>query len=524
MSSRTSNSAKNVSTSLFGQVLAIALNFAVRTVFIYTLTESYLGINGLLSSILSVLTLTDLGLANVMVYALFKPMAERDVEKAKSLLRFYRNAFRTVGLVFFALGMALLPFLPYLAKGSTDLVDLKLVYFLYVLDTLSSYLFFAYMQSVPNADQKSYRLAGIHYISEIATAAVRCLCLLLFRKTPALSFYVYAGVGVLSKALTNIVRNGKIRRLYPWTKDREVTPLAREDRNDILKNAAGITTSRICSVLNDGIDSTIVSALVGLAETGIFSNYIFIRRYLHKILSSIFGSIHASIGNLFAVESREKKESFFKSLQLMYFWTYGFCAICLWMLYDVFITVVWHTRLLSQFCVFLLVFNFLIEGIAGAAVKYRDVAGMYWKTRYRYIISSVFNAVISVVLTGPLHMGVAGALLGTTASLVIMLSYDPVIVYRDIFQKKAGEYYRTYFRLLFLALGTGALVHVLGLPFSGYTWGNLVIRLLLCLAVPNGLWYLIFRKDPRFIYLRDTALGLWRRILSKVRRRGGAGA
>ena len=143
MSSRTSNSAKNVSTSLVGQLLAILLNFAVRTVFIYTLTESYLGINGLLSSILSVLTLTDLGLANVMVYALFKPMAERDVEKAKSLLRFYRNAFRTVGLVFFALGMALLPFLPYLAKGSTDLVDLKLVYFLYVLDTLSSYLFFA---------------------------------------------------------------------------------------------------------------------------------------------------------------------------------------------------------------------------------------------------------------------------------------------------------------------------------------------------------------------------------------------
>ena len=51
------------------------------------------------------------------------------------------------------------------------------------------------------------------------------------------------------------------------------------------------------------------------------------------------------------------------------------------------------------------------------AIVYRDANGLYWQTKFRYIFSSVFNAVISVVFVGPLHMGVTGALLGTTASL-----------------------------------------------------------------------------------------------------------
>ena len=520
MATRTVNSAKNLYTGILAQLLSILLNFCVRTVFIYTLTESFLGINGLLSSLLSVLTLSDLGLASVMVYAMFKPMAEKDIEKTKSLLRFYRNAFRTVGFVFFALGLALMPFLPYLAKGSTDLVDLRVVYLLYLLDTLCSYLFFAYMTSVTSADQQGYRLAGINYLTSTLTAVLRIVFLLLLRRAPAMSFYVYGAAGVASQIFGNILRCRKVRKLYPWTMDKEVKPLPAEDKKAIYKNLVGMTTNRVCRVLNDGIDSTIVSALVGVATTGVFSNYIFIRSNINKVLHSVFGSAHASIGNLLAVESDEKKESFFHSLQLVYFWVYGWCAICMWILFNSFIVGVWthDTRwLLPDVSVFLVCFNFLIEGIASAVVKYRDATGMFWQTKYRFIASSVLNAVLSVVLTGPLHMGVNGALLGTTASLIVLIAYDPVIVYREVFHKKAGAYYRMYFRYLLLAMGTGALVHVVCLPFSAYTFGCFALRLVICLAVPNGLWYLLFRKDHRFLYLRDTALGLVRRVTNRLK-------
>ena len=124
---------------------------------------------------------------------------------------------------------------------------------------------------------------------------------------------------------------------------------------------------------------------------------------------------------------------------------------------------------------------------------------------------------LSIVLVGPAGLGVTGALVGTTASLFIMLSFDPILVFREVFHKKAWGYYRLYFGYLALTAATGALVYALALPFSQYTAANFLIRLLLCLAVPNGLWFLLFRKNENFVYLRDTALG----ILRGMRKRAG---
>lgn len=44
---RVKNSIRNIVTGVFGQVLNMLVNFVVRTVFIATLSEAYLGINGL---------------------------------------------------------------------------------------------------------------------------------------------------------------------------------------------------------------------------------------------------------------------------------------------------------------------------------------------------------------------------------------------------------------------------------------------------------------------------------------------
>ena len=155
--------------------------------------------------------------------------------------------------------------------------------------------------------------------------------------------------------------------------------------------------------------------------------------------------------------------------------------------------------------------------MAKAVIIYRDANGLYWQTKYRYIFSSVFNAVISIILVGPVGMGVTGALVGTTASLFIMLSFDPVLVFREVFHKKAWGYYRTYLGYLALTAATGALVYVLALPFSEYTLVNFLVQLLLCLVVPNGLWFLLFRKNENFLYLRDTAFGILRGLKKKFR-------
>ena len=517
-SSRIKNSITNILTGAVGQILDIVLNFAVRTVFLYFLGKEYAGINGVLASVLQVLNLANLGIDGAIVYAMYKPLAENNIEQSKALVAFYRKAYRIIGLAILAVGAALIPALPYLIKDSTALVDIRIVFCLYLADTIASYWFFAYLGSVLQADQKRYVMTRLTYFTQTAATIAKVIVLFALRSTPAICFYVFTATGRVFTVVRNFLVRARCRKIYPWLKDNDARSLTKEERGGIFRNVAGMFTNNVCRVLNDGIDTTVISAMVGVAYSGIFTNYVALRQYVVSVIRTVLDPLTASIGNLCAVESTEKKEQFFRHLQFTCFWIYGFSAIGLWIMSDHFIAGVWLRStdwLLPAGCVLLYALNLVIEGMAKAVIIYRDANGLFWQTKYRYIFSSVFNAVISIVLVGPVGMGVTGALLGTTASLVIMLSFDPVVVYREVFRKKALAYYGVYFGYLALTLATGALVYVLALPFSAYTARNFLVRLLLCLAVPNGLWFLLFRKNENFVYLRDTALRILRGLKKK---------
>ena len=85
--SRTVNSLKNISSGVVSQIIFTILGFVSRTIFIKYLAIEYLGINGLFSSILSVLSFAELGMGSAFVYSLYKPLAEKDEAGVASVLR-----------------------------------------------------------------------------------------------------------------------------------------------------------------------------------------------------------------------------------------------------------------------------------------------------------------------------------------------------------------------------------------------------------------------------------------------------
>ena len=58
---RSKNSIRNILFGVGGQILNILMSFAYRTVFMHTLSDEYLGINGVFTNILMVFSLADLG-------------------------------------------------------------------------------------------------------------------------------------------------------------------------------------------------------------------------------------------------------------------------------------------------------------------------------------------------------------------------------------------------------------------------------------------------------------------------------
>lgn len=522
---RSLNSLKNFIASLGGQLLSMGLRFITRTVFIYTLSEAYLGINGLFSSILSVLNMAELGVGSAILYALYKPTAEEDAPKVRSIMLYYRRMYFGIGCVIVAVGMALIPALPYLMKETTDLVNIRVIYVLYLLDTAASYWFFAYKQNILTVHQKDYINAIIQYICTTVIAVVQAVLLFVLRKAPTTAFYAYTVFGILGNIVTNVFIKRKADRTYPQYNEKGAVPLTKEEKQPILKNVVGLMTSNVSGVALNATDNILISAFISVGLVGVYSNYILLRTYVSKIVNSFFNSLTVSVANFCATESRERQKEFFDSLFFLYFWVFGFCAISFWMLYDHFIAGIWlhDTKwLLPRQAVFFTVLNFLLDGLAGAVTKFRVANGLHWQARYRYLFSAVFNVGISYLLLGPLGMGITGVILGTTASILIMVSYDPVIVFKNVFAQGAGRYYLTYIGYLVLIFATGAVVELVSLPFAAMTAVNCVIRLLICILIPNVLWYILFRKNRRFVYLRDMVGRLARTVILKIKKHNAA--
>ena len=155
MESRTRNSFKNMTVALLMQGVSIILSFICRTIFAKLLAAEYLGLGGLFSNIISVLSLSELGIGSVIIVNLYKPIAENNEERIAKLMNFYKKAYNIIGAFVIGSGLLITPFLGYLVKSDNDIPHLGLYFMLFIIQTASSY-FFAYKQSLLTAAQKEY--------------------------------------------------------------------------------------------------------------------------------------------------------------------------------------------------------------------------------------------------------------------------------------------------------------------------------------------------------------------------------
>ena len=87
------------------------LSFLLRTVMIQTLGAEYLGLNSLFTSVLRILSLAELGFGTAVTFCMYEPIAEHDSEMICALLNLYRKIYFLIGIVIFAIGMAIMPFI-----------------------------------------------------------------------------------------------------------------------------------------------------------------------------------------------------------------------------------------------------------------------------------------------------------------------------------------------------------------------------------------------------------------------------
>lgn len=509
--SRLKNSALNFASGFLGRVLAILLNFAVRTIFIYCLNEAYLSVNGLYSNILTVLSLAELGFGSAMVYRMYAPVAVKDYQKTAALLQFYKKIYIIIGVVIFLLGLCVIPFMDYIIKDKPDISGLTLYYILFLVNTSISYWFSSYKASVLYADQKEYIKTNVQNTMAILQSGLQIVLLLLFRK-----YLLYLLIQLAGNIFLNLYVAHLVDKRYPELQTYQGASLSTEERVQIRKDTEALVLSRFGHVALNGTDNIIVSAVVGVLWVGRLSNYTLICDSVTSVLCQITAAITGSLGNFFATEDKHAGYALFKKVEFLNFWLYGFSFIALATLLDPFVQIWAGERFVLGLPISIAIaINFFVAGYMNTLWVFRSTIGLFKQGKFRPILVAILNIILSIFL-GKLW-GVFGVLFATFLSrAAISLWYDPLILHRYGFEVSCKPFFARYFRRVLLL--TTILIVMLTIRYIVLSSATTVLRFavmtMFTAIVPNAVFWLAYHRCEEYAYFRSIVKD---RVIAPIR-------
>lgn len=494
-------SVKSLKNVIFGwgmQILIILLGFVCRTVFIQVLGESYLGLNGLFSNILTMLSLAELGIGTAIIFSLYKPIAEKNQEQIIALMHFYQKFYRAVGCLVLVVGSALTPLLPHLVKEMPDIPHLYVIYLMYVVNTGISY-FYSYKTAFVNANQENFLVSLNHGICYTVMVAVQIGVLLLTR-----NFLAYFAVQIVATLAENVIISHIADRRYPFLKSKEPYKIDPAISRQIKTNTLAMIGHNVGTIVMGSTDNLIISKFVGIVEVGLYSNYQMIINSVHTVLNQAFSAITSSVGNLLVLGDDEQKEKTFYMIFFVDFWLYGFCATALFCLSNPFIELwVGKKYLYSVPIVATLAAKFYCTGIRQACNTFKGAAGLYMQDVYKPYVEVVVNLVVSLVLVN--RIGILGVFLGTLITTLVVATWiEPMVLFRYEFGKGPWRYLAKYLQYGVVMTATAVLTYWLCFRVEAGGMGGFALKLVIVAVVPNLVYLLLFFWSREFKLLLHT--------------------
>lgn len=510
--SRTKNAILNSSFTFIGKLLTLALSFVVRTVFIRVLTKEYLGLNGLFSNIITMLSLADLGIGIAIPYSLYKPLAEKDTNKINILMNFYKKIYNIIGIFVLLVGIGLTPFLQYIIKDMPSIKNIEYIYILFVINSAVSY-FFIYKQTLIESDQKAYITTKISIIVTIIKSIIE-IGILVFYK----NYILYLCVSIAATIVQNLMISIKCNQIYPFIKNRYKEKIPKTDLQDIVKNIKSVFIYKLAMVIVNGTDNIIISKMIGIIEVGLYSNYLMVINAITTMLTQAFSAITSSIGNYIVTKDKKSSETMFLNINFCNFYIYGVCSICLITLLNPLISV-WLGKdyLLPFTTTFFLGLNTYVLGMQNVGVNFRSAYGLFWEARYRPIATVIVNIVASIILAK--FLGITGVFIGTFLCRITTTSiFDPYILYKYGFKQSPKVYYKKYIIYMFLFLIIAAISIFITNFIELNTIGGLIVKSIIVFIFTNVSFLLIFRKTKEFQYFYQKLKNVKEKLLNKGRK------
>lgn len=489
---RVKNASRNIVFGIASQIVKQLLPFAMRTVILYLLGVEYLGLNSLFTSVLSVLNLAELGVGSAMVYSMYQPIVDDDTDKICALMRLYKIYYRCIGLVVCVIGLILLPFIPKLINGDVPPnINIYILYLMNLAATVLSYWLFAYKSSILWAHQRNDIVSKVTLITDCIKYAAQFLVLVLTQ-----NYYLYVIAILVTQILNNIMSAIFAARMYPDYRAEGTLP--KDERTTINHRIRDLFTAKVATVIVYSSDTIVISAFLGLRILAVYQNYYYLFSAVAALITIVFTSVRAGLGNSLIVDTKEKVTKDFMSFLLIIVWIAGFCSTCFLCLYQPFMELWVGKDLLAEFgIVICMSIYFFVNCLNVFFNSYKDASGMWHKDRFRPLVEAITNLTLNIILVR--YIGLYGIILSTIFSMIFV---TPWLIH-NFFGTLFDHAYLKLFvkRMAYYVLATGITMAV---TYCLCSLVNLppvfviILRLIICIACANLFLFAFCYRLPEF--------------------------
>ena len=506
---RTQKVILNSAVTLSCQIVYLVVSFVCRTIFTKNLGAEYLGISGLFSNILTILSFAELGIGSALVYRMYKPLATNDQEKLREYIQLYKQIYRIITLVILLAGLAFVPFIPSIIIAPNVKENVTLLYILYLAQTLVTYVF-VYKKSILIADQKSYIVNICTQMFNLGMNIAQCVFLVVTH-----NFVIYCILNIVFNLANNIVCSYYADKQYPYLRKASNLKLSSEEIKNLFKDVKGLLLTKIASTAFSGTDNIFISTFIGIRYVGILSNYTVLSSIVNSVLNQIFDAITASIGNLVVTDEKSRAESVLKKLFFLNTSLYGYLCLGMLILLREFVTQIWLDSEydLPQVVIMLILFELFLRSIHYPLYMTRSAMGCFSEYKVVFAVAAVLNIALDYVLVRP--MGIAGLYIATIICRGITYFTDAWVVYHQQLNRSVWNYLYLILKWIVFLAGCGfvmtkivALITISG--FAGFILRGLTISIIYAL-----LHFLTFSHCEEFKYYLNIAGHIVYRIKRK---------
>ena len=491
--------------SLYNTIGAIALqiiNLIVNLILPQVMIRIYGSVvNGLVTSIrqiISYFNLVEAGLSGAAVYALYKPLANKDKENIDGILSASNRFYNISGFIFSTLVLLTAFIYPMFTSGQ-GIRGATIAALVLIIGASGSMEFFAVgkYKVLYTADQKSYVISLINAVA----VAINAIIILILA---SLRFDI---VIVQAVALVSFFARSALYALYGRLKYSEINYKA-APRNEALDKRWDSLILQILGVATTATPVVVTSLVLGFKETSVFVVYNMVFASVLALLTTFSGGLSAMFGELLVKNELGILQKAYHQYEYLYYglltWGYSCAAILIMPFLEIYTVKFTDANYVRPGIAALFVAVGVLSNIKTPQGMLVISAGLYKETKRQSLIQAVIIVVFSAALA-PLF-GIAGVLIGSILSNLYrdidLIFYIP----KAVTKLKPVTTIKRVLRLLFLFSATvfPVIFYLEIKPGNLFKWA--------LYAVPVAIWAFIVIAGGNIIMEKTTATGIYLRI------------